>query len=236
MLSCCSQAAKVYGLKEEEDGWDTIQEAQNAACTAALYQVHPLAFGFVGLVGVLGMNEVMQAQPKHGLTAVNAKADLRAPICMAPGYDLIRARTDHAAEAWKILYRCHALWCHLAAEYVNAVLCCAAGGRAATVAAADGAVPHPLAVLGGRQGLKPGRRGPGAAGSCQCTQRFHRLHCGCCQGGAWQSSGCSPEHKGSGSEWGRGPRADKAGAAACREGQEGGGGGEQSHAGEAEGL
>lgn len=30
---------QVYGLREEEDGWSTVSEAQNAAATRALFQV-----------------------------------------------------------------------------------------------------------------------------------------------------------------------------------------------------
>ena len=31
---------KTYALHEDEDGWEGIQEAQNAAATRALFQVH----------------------------------------------------------------------------------------------------------------------------------------------------------------------------------------------------
>ena len=34
---------KTYALHEDEDGWEGIQEAQNAAATRALFQVHAAA-------------------------------------------------------------------------------------------------------------------------------------------------------------------------------------------------
>ena len=51
LLLCCGQGKKAkaaarprtYSLHEEEDGWEGIQDAQNAAATRALFQVRQCA-------------------------------------------------------------------------------------------------------------------------------------------------------------------------------------------------
>jgi len=44
---------KTYALREDEDGWEGIQEAQNAAATRALFQVYNSAAAAAALNYVL---------------------------------------------------------------------------------------------------------------------------------------------------------------------------------------